>query len=86
MKWHEIRAAYPNQWLLVEAVQAHSDTGKRILDELSVLEICEDSATAMHKYGELHQQAPQRELYVLHTSREKLDISERTWLGIRTVV
>ncbi len=82
MKWNEIRAQYTNQWLLVEAVQAHSDSGKRILDDLRVLEISTDSVAAMHKYGELHQQAPQRELYVLHTSRERLDISERTWLGV----
>jgi hypothetical protein len=39
---------------------------------------------AMDEYSELHKQAPNRELYVLHTSREKLDIDERKWLGIRS--
>lgn len=31
MQWQEIRKHYPEQWLLVEAVEAHSDAGKRIL-------------------------------------------------------
>ncbi|WP_295436070.1 hypothetical protein [uncultured Thiodictyon sp.] len=25
MQWHEIRAHYPQQWLLLEAVKAHSE-------------------------------------------------------------
>lgn len=86
MKWDEIRAHYPDQWLLIEAIQAHSDAGKRILDELSILEMFGDSASAMRKYATLHHSEPQRELYVFHTSREKLDVSERAWLGIRTVL
>lgn len=32
---------------------------------------------------QLHHEAPERELYILHTSRETLDITERRWLGIR---
>ena len=87
MKWNEIRAQYPtNQWLLIEAIQAHSDAGERIVDDLTVVERFVDSVSAMLKYEELHHQAPERELYVFHTSREKLHISERAWLGIRTVV
>lgn len=86
MNWDEIRVHYPEQWLLIEAIQAHSDADKRILDDLSVLEIFGDSAAAMRKYAMLHHQEPQRELYVFHTSREKLDITERAWLGIRTVL
>ncbi len=37
----------------------------------------------MKGYAQLHREAPQRELYVFHTSREALEIGERTWLGIR---
>jgi len=39
----------------------------------------------MKDYARLHREAPERELYVFHTSRETLDISERQWLGIRTL-
>ncbi len=83
MKWQEIRRQYPQQWLLVEAIQAHSEDNKRILDEIAVVDTFSDSVNAMNNYSQLHRKAPERELYVFHTSREALDITERRWLGIR---
>jgi hypothetical protein len=85
MQWQEIRAHYPQQWLLIEAVKAHSEADKRILDQLAVVDVFSDSVAAMKSYARLHREAPQRELYVFHTSRETLDITERSWLGIRGV-
>ncbi len=82
MKWQEIRTHYP-QWLLVEAIQARSEASKRILEQLAVVNTFSDSATALKSCQQLHHKAPERELYVLHTSRETLDITERRWLGIR---
>jgi hypothetical protein len=79
MHWTEVRVQNPDQWLLVEALQAHSVAGKRILDDLKVIKSFSDSVTAMHHYAELHHQTPQREMYVLHTSRDQIDIQERTW-------
>ena len=70
---------------MVEAIEAHSEAGKRILEELTIVNTFPDSRTAMRGYTQLHEQAPERELYVLHTDREKLDITERRWLGIRGV-
>lgn len=84
MQWQEIRRMYPRQWLLVEAVQAHSSAGRRVLDDLEVVGTFQDSGTAMKSYQNLHHRSPQRELYVLHTDREFLDIAEINWLGIRT--
>jgi hypothetical protein len=83
MKWDDIRRQYPDQWLLLEAIKAYSVANKRILDQIAVLNSYPDSVTAMKGYKELHQEAPQRELYVFHTSREQLDITERQWFGIR---
>ncbi len=85
MKWEEIRKHYPHQWLLVEAIKAHTESGKRILEELSVVNTFPDSRVAMKSYIQLHKQSPERELYVLHTNREILDITERRWLGIRGI-
>jgi hypothetical protein len=82
MKWQEIRQQYPRQWLLVEAVKAHSEANKRILEQLAVIGAFPDSITAMNHYAQLHRDAPQRELYVFHTSRRTLDITERRWLGV----
>lgn len=83
MKWNEIRGHFPRQWLLVEATRAHSEGNQRILDDLAVIETFPTGKSAMDGYVELHEQSPQRELYVLHTDREKLDIEELRWLGIR---
>lgn len=83
MVWQDIRKHYPQQWLLVEAIQAHSEADKRILDQLAVVDTFPDSIVAMQRYAQLHHKASQRELYVFHTSREKLDIVERSWFGVR---
>jgi hypothetical protein len=83
MHWQEIRTHYPHQWLLVEAITAHTEASRRVLDKLAVVNTFHDSAAAMKEYSQLHHDAPERELYVLHTSRDQLNITERKWLGIR---
>ena len=83
MQWQEIRDHYPQQWLLVEAINAHSEANKRILDQMAVVNTYSDSVQAMRSYVQLHHDAPDRELYVFHTSRETLDVTERFWWGVR---
>ena len=83
MKWEKIREKFPAQWLLLESTKAHSEAGKRIVEEFSVIDTFPDSISAMQKYGELHIKDPWCEYYVFHTDREELDIRERFWLGIR---
>lgn len=83
MKWQEVRTHYPEQWLLVEAIKAHSVKNKRILEHLAVISTFPDSTAALKSYAQFHQDAPERELYVFHTSRETLDVTEKRWLGIR---
>ena len=51
MKWQEIRTQYPVQWLLVEAIKAHSLDNKRILDQLAVVCAFSDSVAAMKGYA-----------------------------------
>jgi hypothetical protein len=84
MIWSEIRRAYPSQWLIVEALEAHTTPDKRReLDRLAVIETCFDGSEAMKRYRELHKQYPFREFYFVHTDREELEIYERQWLGVR---
>ena len=84
MQWSQIRELYPRQWLLVEAVEAHSEEGQRILDDIDVIQSFSDSVVAMRHYQELHRLDPHREMYVVHTDREYLDIGEIRWFGLRT--
>jgi hypothetical protein len=84
MRWPEIQIAYPNQWLIVEALEAHTTQQQlRELDRLAVIETCVDGQVAMRRYRQLHQEYPQREFYFVHTSRDELEIQVRQWHGIR---
>ncbi len=84
MQWTEIRRAYPDQWLVVETLAAHTTPDQqRQLDQLVVIELCSDGSSAMATYRRYHKQHPMREFYFLHTSRPVLDIRGRQWLGIR---
>jgi hypothetical protein len=84
MKWNDIRKTNPNQWLVIEALQAHSTQSKlRKLDKIAVIEQCASGVSAMQSYRRLHQQHPEREFYFVHTSRKTLSIREQQWLGIR---
>ena len=83
MEWQEVRAQFPQQWVLIEAVSAHDEGDKRIVEQVAVLGVFADSAAAMKHYAQLHREQPQREMFVFHTSRQELDITIRYWLGLR---
>ena len=83
MTWQEVRKAYSNQWLVIEAIDAHTEEDRRLLDQIAVVETSADGATAFQAYQRLHRAYPQREFYFVHTGRESLDIRERRWVGIR---
>jgi hypothetical protein len=83
MTWQEVRQYHPNSWLLLEALEAHSADGHRILDDLAVLAVFPDGNTAWQAYQELHRKDRARELYVLHSSKEDVAIEEFFWAGIR---
>lgn len=83
MTWDEVRYRFPNEWLVVEAIEAESENSHRFIHRMAVVEVCSDSPSVMASYRRLHLQFPEREFYFLHTSREHLDIRERFWTGVR---
>lgn len=84
MFWDEIRTIYPDQWLLIEALEAHTTPDhQRHLDRLVVIEPCADGRAALDSYRRYRQTYPGREFYFVHTSRITLDIREQQWVGIR---
>ncbi|MBB6447982.1 hypothetical protein [Bacillus benzoevorans] len=84
MKWEEVCQAFPDQWVLIEAIQANTnDESERILEEVAPLKKFSNSPEAMKAYQELHRENPSRELYVLHTSRKNPNIIEKKWVGVR---
>ena len=37
MIWSEVREAYPDQWLIIEALAAHTEGNQRLLDRIAAL-------------------------------------------------
>lgn len=85
MLWEEVKQAYPNKWVVFEAIEAYSDNNFRIVEDIAVIDSFEDSMEAFRRHAELHRQKPNREFYFFHTSREQLDIREKKWAGLRKI-
>ncbi len=84
MNWVEVRKCYPDQWVVVEAVEAYTTPDqRRHLSKISVLEQCSDGTTAFKIYEDIHKKFPSREFYYLHTKREYIEIIEEVRLGPR---
>jgi hypothetical protein len=69
---------------LLEALKAHSSGQQRVLEDLALVNVFEDSYQALVAYKHLQKANPGRELYVIHSSKPELEIKERIWLGLRT--
>lgn len=76
-------AAYPDQWLVIEALHAHTEGHHRVFDRIAVVETCPDGSAALKRYRALHQEHPEREWYFVHTANAQLDVEERSWTRIR---
>jgi len=75
MNWQDVRGLYPERWVVIEALDAFSEDGRRVIPIIRVHGDYGDNWNgAWAQYKELHQTDNQREYYVLHTSREALDI------------
>lgn len=72
--WEQIREQYPGRWVLIEATEAHTEGGQRILDAITLIGDFDDSSAAWDAYRDLHVANREREFYPVHTSREALDI------------
>jgi hypothetical protein len=74
MKWQEIRTHFPQQWLLVEAIQSRAEANKCPLEHLVVIGTFPTADAAQASRQRLQRLAPGCELYVFHTSQETLDV------------
>ena len=82
MKWQEVRQQYPETWVIIEALQAHDQNNKKIIDDISVLDQFKNVMDAMKHYKSLHKSNPQRDILVANTENQVLDIKIQHWFGI----
>lgn len=83
MHWNEARKVYPNKWILFEAIDAHSEDGKRIVEEISIINVYDQGKEALREYADKHKKDKSREMYVYNTKNAELLIEERVWIGVR---
>lgn len=86
MLWEDVKKTYPQQWVIIEAVEAHTEGDKRIIENIQLVELFgEDNNGALRRYVRLHKVHPEKEYYVVHTSRPELNVKERIWTGVRGI-
>lgn len=87
MDWQTIREKFPHTWLVVEATDAHTERGKRVLNDMAVLNTFDtDSLAAWNYYVVLHKIDRFREYYFLHTDRQELNIEVRQQISPRIIL
>lgn len=83
MTWQEARQQFPHQWLLFEAVQARTEQGQWVVDDLTAVRAYTSSADLLRDYYQMSEAEPERDIGFFHTDRERLDIAVQTWVGVR---
>ena len=86
MKWYEIRKQYPDQFVLVEALKAYSRDNKRYIEDMTVVACYDDTKKAWEDYKKFRHESSTREFYIFHTSKEKIEVLEQSFIGVRGAV
>jgi hypothetical protein len=81
MIWQEMRELCPEQWVLIEAIEAYTEGDHRICQNLSLIGRFNTELEGWTEYSRLHKEYPKRELFVLHTRRTKLEVKIRYRFG-----
>lgn len=84
MKWSDVRENYRNKWIVLEALKAKSEEGKRIIEDLAIIAVFDNGSEALKHYSSWHKKDKSKEMYVYNTANESLDIEERLWVGVRS--
>ena len=84
MRWSDVRENYKNKWIVLEALKAKSEKGKRIIEDLAIIEVFDNGSEALKSYSFWHKKDKSKEMYVYNTANETLDIEERLWVGVRS--
>jgi len=86
MRREEIKNVYPSQWAVIKAIGARTEEDRRIIEDVTVVDLFQnDNNAALRRYVQLHKLHPDREYYVIHTSRPELNVKERVWIGARGI-
>jgi hypothetical protein len=85
MKWSDVRNRFPHKWVLIEAIAAHTEGDRRILDDIHVVGQYANAEATWRAYAEIHRNNPISEMFPVHTDGAELDIRERWELPMRGI-
>ena len=66
--------------MVIEVLEAYSVDGRRVFEQVVVVEMCPDGRTSMKRHAAFHREHPERELGFAHTAMVELEIEERPWI------
>lgn len=69
MKWETIREHFPNQWGIMEAFDARSEGGKRIIEDVAVLDSAFEGIQMSRTYRDRLCKTLGREILFFHTKQ-----------------
>lgn len=81
MTWAEVRALCPEQWVLIETIDAITEKGRRIIPNMKLIAACTDWDVIWQHYKDLHAKDKWVEYLVVHTSNQELNIGVIDALG-----
>lgn len=83
MTWEQIRATYPDRWVLMEPLKSHIEGDRHIFEELSVLDTVPDGGSLFPRYRELRREFPGRDIVFYHASNPRMEIKMMPFAGVR---
>ncbi|HLR37144.1 MAG TPA: hypothetical protein VK084_03780 [Chitinophagaceae bacterium] len=83
MKWEKVRARFPNRCVLVEALNAKTHQGERLINDMAVISDFENGNDAWRAYKQTHAKDQSREFYIFHTNNTDIKNIEQPYLGVR---
>jgi hypothetical protein len=77
MKWQEVRQHFPNQWLLVQAMETRSEGGYCYWERVMVLEKFSNGSEALKGLNAYLKSHAPHDVFIFHTAREQLKLEEK---------
>jgi hypothetical protein len=86
MKWEEVRAAFPDRWVVFEALDSRVENGQMIVEDVAVVnQFGTDGFAAQKQANVLLKRHFNRRYFFYHTARERIEIEVRDQFGLPLV-
>ena len=81
MKWEEVRRIYPNRFVKIQILKAHTEDNVRYIDDMAVMQAFDDDREATRELVRTKD-----DILVYHTGKEKLEVEIKQIFGFRGAI